>query len=44
MWGTYWRLALPGKHLSIIRRVIRQIIQFWDLAGGNYQAEKDKEN
>jgi hypothetical protein len=37
-------LALPGNRLSIIRWIIRQMIQFWDLAGGNYQAEKDKQN
>jgi hypothetical protein len=44
MQGIQWRLALPSKHLSIIRWVIRQMIQFWDLAGGNDQAEKDKQN
>lgn len=40
--GAYCRLALPIKHLAIIRWIIREIVKLRDLSRGNCQAHEKK--
>jgi hypothetical protein len=42
--GTHLRLALPIEYLPIIRRIVCEIIKFWNFSGGNRQAHEKKQN